>query len=87
MVLDGGGSEANFRLLLQQGYQLHAKGLSSSRAAALAKKVSRWDAYGDIWLGEVEPTFDLARPMATNLKRDTLRRNWHCKLLCRHIIR
>lgn len=34
----GGGSDANFRRLLRQGYQLHAKGLSSSRAAALAKK-------------------------------------------------
>ncbi len=65
----GGGSEANFRLLLQQGYQLHAKGLSSSRAAALAKKVSRWDAYGDIWLGEVEPTFDLGRPIRVFVQR------------------
>lgn len=65
----GGGSEVNFRLLLQQGYQLHAKGLSSSRAAALAKKVSRWDAYADIWLGEVEPTFDLGRPVRVFIQR------------------
>lgn len=65
----GGGSEANFRLLLQQGYQLHAKGLSSSRAAALAQNVSRWDAYGDKWLGEVEPTFDLGRPVRVFVQR------------------
>ena len=65
----GGGSDANFRLLLQQGYQLHAKGFSSSRAAALAKDVLRWDAYGDIWLGEVEPTFELGRPFRLFVQR------------------
>jgi len=65
----GGGSDANFRLLLQRGYQIHAKGISSSRAAALAKKVSRWDAYGDIWLGEVEPAFDLGRPFRVFVQR------------------
>ena len=65
----GGGSDANFQLLLQQGYQLHAKGFSSSRAAALAKDVLRWDAYGDIWLGEVEPTFELGRPFRLFVQR------------------
>ncbi len=65
----GGGSEANFRMLLQQGYQIHAKGLSSSRAAALAKKVSRWNAYEDIWLGEVKPTFDLGKPVRVFVQR------------------
>ena len=35
------GSEANFRLLLQQGCHVYAKGLSNSRAAALAKCVTR----------------------------------------------
>lgn len=65
----GGGSDANFRLLLQQGYQIHAKGLSSSRAAALAQKVVRWDAYGDIWLGEVDPTFDLGSPIRVFVQR------------------
>lgn len=59
----GGGSDDNLRLLLEQGYQIHAKGYSSSRAAALAKQVSRWDTYSDIWLGEVEPTFDLGQPI------------------------
>lgn len=58
----GGGSDENFRLLLQRGYHVHAKGLSSRRAAALARKVTRWDTYDDIWLGEVQPSFDLGRP-------------------------
>ena len=65
----GGGSEDNFRLLLQNGYQVHAKGLSSSRAAALAKQVIRWDAYDDIWLGEVKPTFDLGYPFRLFVQR------------------
>lgn len=65
----GGGSDANLRLLLGQGYQIHAKGYSSSRAAALARKVSRWDAYSDIWLGEVEPTFDLGQPIRVFVQR------------------
>ena len=65
----GGGSDANFRLLLEQGYHIHAKGLSHSRAAALAKSVSRWDAYADIWLGEVDPTFDLGRPIRVFVQR------------------
>lgn len=65
----GGGSEANFRLVVQAGYHLHAKGLSSSRAAALAKQVSRWDAYDDIWLGEVAPPFDLGRPIRVFVQR------------------
>jgi hypothetical protein len=72
----GGGSEANFRLLLQQGYHIHAKGLSSSRAAALAKQVSRWDAYDNIWLGEVKTTFKWGRPIRVfvqrRLKKDKL---------------
>lgn len=65
----GGGSDANFRLLLEQGYQLHAKGLSSSRAAALAKQVLRWEPYENIWLGEVEPTFELGRPFRLFVQR------------------
>ncbi len=65
----GGGSEANFRLIVQQGYHLHAKGLSSSRAAALAKHVSRWDAYDEVWLGEVTPPFTLDRPIRAFVQR------------------
>lgn len=65
----GGGSEANFRLLCQHGYHIHAKGLSSSRAAALAKQVPRWDSYGEKWLGEVPPTFDLGQPFRLFVQR------------------
>ena len=31
--------------------------------------MTRWDAYGDIWLGEVEPTFDLGRPIRVFVQR------------------
>lgn len=65
----GGGSEANFRLLLDNDYQIHAKGLSSSRAAALAKQISRWDSYGNKWLGEVQPTFSLGKPFRLFVQR------------------
>ena len=65
----GGGSEDNFRLLLQNGYHVHAKGLSNSRAAALAKQVVRWDAHDNIWLAEVKPTFDLGRPFRLFVQR------------------
>lgn len=65
----GGGSEENFRLLLQQGYHVHAKGLSNSRAAALAKQVTRWDAYDGIWLGEVKTNFDWGRPIRVFVQR------------------
>lgn len=65
----GGGSEDNFRLLLQQGYHVHAKGLSSSRAAALAKGVTRWDAYDDVWFGEVKPAFNWGRPLRVFVQR------------------
>lgn len=65
----GGGSEDNFRLLLEQGYHVHAKGLSSSRAAALAKRVTRWDVYDDIWLGEVKTDFNWGRPSRVFVQR------------------
>ncbi|NUM47396.1 MAG: transposase [Anaerolineales bacterium] len=65
----GGGSEANFRLLLQQGYHVHAKGLSSSRAAALAKCVTRWDAYEDVWFGEVKTAFNWGHPLRVFVQR------------------
>lgn len=73
--MDGGaGSDANFRWLLAQGYQLHAKGLSNRRAGALAQQVKRWDAYDDIWLAEVASPFDFAQPVRVfvlrRLKKD-----------------
>jgi hypothetical protein len=56
--LDGGaGSEQHMRWLLRRGYHLLAKGLNNRRAHAMARQVQRWDAYRDMWLGEVpEPT-------------------------------
>jgi hypothetical protein len=81
----GGGSEANFRLLLEQGYHIHAKGLSSSRAAALAKQVTRWDAYDNIWLGEVKTNFAWGRPVRIfvqrRLKNDKLLYNYFVSTL------
>ena len=65
----GGGSTANFRLLFEQGYHVHAKGLSSHRAAALAKQVKRWDAYDDICLGEVKTNFNWGRPIRIFVQR------------------
>lgn len=81
----GGGSETNFRLLLQQGYQIHAKGLSSSRAAALAKRVTRWDACDDVWLGEVIPDFQWERPVRVfvqrRMKNDNVIHNYYVSTL------
>ena len=46
-----------------------AKGMSHSRAEALSRQVSRWDAYEGIWLGEVEPPVDYGRPVRVFVKR------------------
>ena len=52
--LDGGaGTDDHFQWLLDRDYHFIAKGISNRRAGALAQRVRRWDAYGDIWLGEV----------------------------------
>jgi hypothetical protein len=68
--LDGGaGSDEHVRWLLARGYHLVAKGMSNRRAGALAKKVRRWDAYGDSWLGEVAPPVDYGRPVRVFVKR------------------
>lgn len=68
--LDGGaGSDDHLRWLLQRGYHVVAKGMSNRRAEALANRVSRWDAYGDVWLGEVEPPVDYGRPVRVFVKR------------------
>ncbi len=46
------------------------KGFSGKRAKALAAHVSRWDADADqSWLGWVDPTFDLGRPVQVLVKR------------------
>lgn len=69
--LDGGsGTDENLRWLLARGYQVLGKGFSGKRAQALAAHVSRWDVYDDqSWLGWVEPTFDLGRPVQVAVKR------------------
>lgn len=68
--LDGGaGSDAHMRWLLARDYHFVAKGMSNRRAGALAKQVRRWDAYGDIWLGEVAPPVDYGHPVHVFVKR------------------
>ena len=68
--LDGGsGSDEKICWLLSKGYQLVAKGYSNRRAYALAKKVPRWDQYGESWLGEVEPPSDLGPNVRVLVKR------------------
>jgi hypothetical protein len=68
--LDGGsGSDARIIGLLERGYQVMAKGISNRRAEALAQQVSRWDAYQDVQLGEVEPPMDYGRPIRVFVKR------------------
>ena len=68
--LDGGaGSDEHIRWLLARDYHLVAKGMSNRRAGALANRVRRWDAYGDIWLGEVTPPVDYGRPVRVFVKR------------------
>jgi hypothetical protein len=68
--MDGGaGSDEQLRWLLARDYQIIAKGISNRRANALAKQVRRWDAYGDIWLGEVASPVDYGRPVRVFVKR------------------
>lgn len=69
--LDGGsGTDKNLSWLLNRGYQILAKGFSARRAHALARCVQRWDLYADErWLGWVEPTFNLGRPVKVLVKR------------------
>jgi hypothetical protein len=68
--MDGGaGSDEQLRWLLARDYQIIAKGMSNRRAKALAQQVRRWDAYGDIWLGEVAPPIDYGHPVRVFVKR------------------
>jgi hypothetical protein len=68
--MDGGaGSDEQLRWLLARDYQVIAKGMSNRRANALAGQVRRWDAYGDVWLGEVAPPIDYGRPVRVFVKR------------------
>lgn len=68
--LDGGaGSDEHIRWLLQRDYHIVAKGMSHSRAEALSRRVSRWDVYEGVWLGEVKPPVDYGRPVRVFVKR------------------
>jgi hypothetical protein len=68
--LDGGaGSDEHIRWLLQRNYHIVAKGMSHSRAEALSRRVTRWDLYKGIWLGEVEPPVDYGRSVRVFVKR------------------
>jgi len=68
--LDGGsGSEQKMRWLVEQGYHILAKGINHNRAVALARKVRRWDAYDQDWVGEVPAPRDYARPVRVFVKR------------------
>jgi hypothetical protein len=72
--LDGGaGTDENLRQLLARDYQVLAKGFSGKRAKALAARVQRWNPYDpQCWLGRVNPTFDLGRPIDVLVKK-----RWH----------
>ena len=68
--LDGGsGSEQKMRWLVEQGYQILAKGMNNNRTMALVRQVQRWDAYGDAWVAEVPAPQDYARPVRVFVKR------------------
>ena len=69
--LDGGaGSDEQVYWLLERGYHVIAKGMSNRRAGALAKQVSRWDAFGeDAWLGSVACPVIFPRPVQMWVKR------------------
>lgn len=68
--MDGGaGTDEQLRWILARDYHVMAKGLSNRRANALARQIHRWDAYDDIWLGEVAPPIDYGRPVRVFVKR------------------
>lgn len=76
--LDGGaGTDQQLTDLLANGYQVLAKGFSGKRANALARQVQRWDRYDQqCWLGRVNPTFDLGRPVEVLVKKRWHRERW-----------
>lgn len=68
--LDGGfGTDEKLRWLLGRGYQVIVKGFSGRRADNLAKQVSRWNPYGDAWLGAVNCPVDFEREVQAWVKR------------------
>lgn len=68
--MDGGaGSDEQLRWLLSRHYQIVAKGFSNRRAEVLAQQVRRWDAFGDVWLGRVDPPVDFGRRVQVFVKK------------------
>jgi hypothetical protein len=68
--LDGGsGSEQKLRWLVEQGYQILAKGMNNNRTMALVRQVRRWDRFGEAWVAEVPAPTDFARPVRVFVKR------------------
>jgi len=68
--VDGGfGTDDKLIWLLARNYQVVAKGFSGRRAENLAKQVTRWNPYGDAWLGKVAPPFDFGRELLVWVKR------------------
>lgn len=65
----GGGSDDHIRWLLSRGYHVMVKGASNRRAEALSRQVTRWDAYRDVWLGQVESPVDFGRSVQVIVKR------------------
>ena len=75
--IDGGaGSDAQLTWLLARGYQVMAKGTSNRRAETLARQVRRWDAYDQIWLGEVPSPVDYGRPVRVFVKKRRKEDQW-----------
>jgi hypothetical protein len=65
----GGGSDDHIRWLLSRDYQLMVKGASNRRAEALARQVTRWDTYRDVWLGQVASPVDFGREVQVIVKK------------------
>jgi hypothetical protein len=76
--MDGGaGSDEQLRWLLSRQYQIVVKGISNRRAEALAKQVTRWDAYGDVWLGQVASPVNLGCPVQVFVKKRLKKDEFH----------
>lgn len=68
--LDGGfGTDQKLIWLLARNYQVIVKGFSGRRAENLATQVTRWNPYGDAWLGAVAFPLDFGRDVQAWIKR------------------
>ena len=75
--MDGGsGSDEQLQWLLGRGYHVIAKGMSSMRAATLAKQVERWTHYDGFDLARVTPSFDYGCDITVFVKRRRKQENW-----------